>query len=384
LIMLPETNNTLGATEIPVADNTSSEASQETVVPEITTSSEATPNTGDTQQNAEPAPITEAAAPENTQQEAANTDQAAEPGEAKSEVKKPLTYEEIKKQLRGEEPEVVAKPPVKPQPKARDMTGIAPEHHKLFRNMSGEAFDLAKEKYIKATALEQEVESLKKTPQIKPVNVYDHPEGYVLSEDYRNQNYRTTVSTEINTHYQTQLAKAMRGEKWRDGDIDPKTGKFVVSQTEQEPTPESIAQLTGFVTQTSMQALAEQQKLAQVGQQYQQAYQQDVGQIEAAIEQYYKPLTDPKHPTAKLQEQAKSLIPERFRNHPMSKLFILTLAENARINGESKALKQEMATLKANRVDAGKAQPTKPNFVSAPATKPTLTYSQMKEMLANK
>lgn len=357
-----------GATEIPVTPeptNTASEASNNNPPAETPVET----------------PATETAAPEDTTQAAENTDQTSEPVAAK----KPLSYEDIQKRIRGEEPTPAEKPVAKPQPKARDMTGIAPEHHKLFRNMSGEAFDLAKERYIQAESLRAEVETLKKTPQIKPVNVYDHPEGYTLSEDYRNQNYRTTVAAEINNHYQVQLAKAMRGEKWNTGDVDPKTGKFVVDKTEMDPTPENIAQLTGFVTQTSMQALAEQQKLAQVGQQYQQAYQDDVGKIEAAIEQYYKPLTDPKHPTAKLQEQTLGLVPERFRGHPMTKLFVLTLAENARINGESKALKQKLAALESNKVDAGKAQPTKQNFVNGNGGgKAPLSYSEIQRLMEAK
>jgi hypothetical protein len=376
--MLPTMSN---VTEEPVA--AASEASNSTQESVVAAQPEVTPQV--TEQNTEQvsAPqATETQATENTQEQAAteNTQQTEE----KPAEKKPLTFEDIQKRIRGEEPEP-QKPVAKPNlPKQRDMTGIAPEHHKLFRNMSGEAFDLAKEKYIQAQSLQAELENLKKNPQIKPVQVFDHPEGFVLSEDYRAQNYRTTIATEINSHYQTQLAKAMRGEKWNAGDVDPKTGKFVVDKTELEPTPENIAQLTGFVTQTSMQALTEQQKLSQVGQQYQQGYQSDVGKIEAAIESYYKPLTDPKHPTAKLQEETIKLVPERFRNHPMTKLFVLTLAENARINGESKAIRAELATLKANKVDASKAQPTKSAFVNGGSGKAPMTFEQIQKMIADR
>lgn len=288
-------------------------------------------------------------------------EKAAEPVVKFSELSEALgvaidTPIEVKK---PEEKQESVKPAQKFPAGARDYSGIPEEHHKLFKGMGNVEFDFAKKNYLENLELKkkvQEVEVTKGQPQ-KEI-IYDHPEAYVLSKEYKEQSTRTNLASQIKTHYMRELAKAQQGLKWRDCDIDPKTGQLIYGE-ERVATPEDIASLTSFVQDATQQAYNEQQKLQQVKQSFGNQYQQSVATVEDAIQKYYKPLLDPKHPTAPLQQQAMELVPEQFRGHPMTKLFVLTLAENARLNGLNKKYESEKKLQEANKADAAKAQPTK-------------------------
>jgi hypothetical protein len=276
-------------------------------------------------------------------------------------------------------------PPAKPQKfpaGARDYSGIAEEHKKLFKGMGNAEFNFAKQKYIENAELQKQIAELKAKPQQQTVQVYDHPEGYMLTPEYKTQSARSQVATNVKRHYMTQLAKAQRGERWTNVELDGQ-GNLKQVNEEQEPTPENIVQLTEWVTTLTQQEWDEKQKLNQLVQGSQTGYKSAVSKIDEAIQQYYKPLLDlkPEDPLKKLQDNATNLVPEQFRGHPMTKLFVLTLAENARINGQFKALQQELATLKQNKVDATKAQPTKAQFVSGKGgAKAPISFSRLKEL----
>lgn len=321
------------------------------------------------------------------QQSSADTTNVAEAGETKAAAEKPtIKFSDFDKITNPNAPTIE---PVKPEPvkksNARDYSGIAEADLPGFKEMGNRGFQLARTQYLENQQLKKDLAEAKTKTTPQQVQVFDHPEGYTLTPEFKQQSVRNNLATQIQRHYMTQLARAQQGHKWQDCDIDPKTGALLVSKEDQEPSPEHIAALTMFVQQSTQTAYVEQQKLNELGSKLQGGYQQAVSAVESAIQQYYKPLLDPKHPTAELQKKTMELVPAEFKAHPMSKLFVLTLAENARINGENKKMLAELATLKANKVDASKAQPTKASFVTGASNgKAPIKYSEMQALLAGR
>jgi hypothetical protein len=259
-----------------------------------------------------------------------------------------------------EHEEVVEKETVKSETptgkvkKSRDMTGIDEAHHNLFRNMSGEAFDLAKEKYLENKRLKEEVESFKKAP--KPTSVIGHERAYTLDPKYTELVSNVQGADIVQRHWQTQLAKIRRGEKWQDLDID-KNGKFIISELKDSTAEDESNVITWLEEATGQKRRTVSEYQEFIGG-YEKSFKSDLEVLNNGIKQFFP---DAEKPEMKKMEQEviNKFIPLSFRDHPVTRLWAHTVYEIAKRDKEIAELKKNGGRAAAIAKTAADAPPTK-------------------------
>lgn len=182
----------------------------------------------------------EAKEPEKKEEEKAELKE--EPDQPDEEETLPLPGSEIEEQP-------VAKVATKTKV-ARDYSGIEDSDKPLFEKMGNETFAAMKKTYLEAREIKQKLAEIEKQP--KGTSVYGHPRSYVLTKEHDELVTNVQAATTVEKHWQTQLARIRRGEKWVDMDI--KDGKFVFSEPK-DATAEDEANVTSWLTDASTQRI---------------------------------------------------------------------------------------------------------------------------------
>src|SRR6185503_1095619 len=122
--------------------------------------------------------------------------------------------------------------------------------------------------------------------------------------------------------------KVSRGEKWQDLDMDPKTGKLILSEPK-----ESNAEAEVFIGE-QLQFAREQgfeasKKLRGYIDNYGSSYKNDLQVITDAIEKYFPGYSAKDHPTQQIQKAVIDALPISFRDSPVATLLAMTAANNA-------------------------------------------------------
>lgn len=254
----------------------------------------------------------------------------------------------------------IAKPAAAPKT-PRDYSIFPEADRPHYQRMSNEAFAIATNLYKENQQLK---EATAKAPKAQPF--YGHPKAYQLSDDYQQKTQLATTAQAIEEHWETQLAKVRRGEKWQDLDQDA-SGAYILSQPK-EPTTEAEIAIGKHLKLTSKQAAKLTADLESFQADYGKTYQQDVQVIDGAKAKFFPGYENPNHVTRKFQDAILNALPASFRDHPVSQLLAMTGGQNSLLVEEVKRLNAELAKFKGTAADASKAPPTKAAF--KPGAKP--------------
>ena len=106
-------------------------------------------------------------------------------------------------------------PSHKRQVTPRDYSDIDEADKVLFRDMSNDAFNKLKPLYLENKKLKPELEAVKKLVAQQsniPANVYEHPDGYILTPQYRKAASDVNDAQLIFNHWQSQLQAIEEGK----------------------------------------------------------------------------------------------------------------------------------------------------------------------------
>src|SRR6266550_341596 len=252
---------------------------------------------------------------------------------------------------------------VKKETLPRTLDDIPEEDRPFFKTMSNESFNKLKPLYLEHKQLKQENEALKESRKKEAATIHGHPKAFMLTKEYETHLNDYNLSERIKSHWSLQAAKVSRGEKWQDIDMDPKTGKLMLSEPK-----ESNAESEAFIGD-QLQFAREQNFEASKGLKsyidtYGKTYENDLTVVNAAKEKYFPGYDKKDHPTRKIQDAVIEALPPSFRNNPVAELLAMTAANNAILMGRLKKALDELDKIKGVKKDAAGAQPLKGDFVN--------------------
>jgi len=266
-------------------------------------------------------------------------------------------------------PVKAVEPIIPPEPKltkpSRDFTGIDEADQPLFKAMSNEAYEKMKTVYLDRKAKIEEAEKYKKEVEAAktatPKSWMEHPEAYVLADDYKEADSTAKQAKSELSYWETQYEKISKGEDWEDLDI--KDGKLV--RVPRQATTRSSVEVLGYIQEARRIARESESKMDQIKGSFVATHQSINSKIEEAENQFFPTMKDynalvSTNQYAKVMADALKGIGQS--NTPLSrvvvKLYTALMAERvARIKEESPK--------QPNSAAMAPSAPSKPaNFVS--------------------
>ena len=257
---------------------------------------------------------------------------------------------------------------------SRSLDDIEENDRPLFKAMSNETFKKLKPIYLEHKQLKQENDALKESRKKDVATVYGHPKSFSLTKEYETHLSDYNLSERIKSHWSLQASKVSRGEKWQDLDMDPKTGRLVLSEPK-----ESNAEAEVFIGD-QLQFAREQNFEASKGlksyiDNYGRTYEADLQVVNSTKEKFFPGYSAKDHPTRKLQDAVLEALPISFRSNPVSELLAMTAANNAILVGRLQKALAELDKIKGIKKDANNAQPKKGDFLTGGGNSDGIKYS---------
>lgn len=254
----------------------------------------------------------------------------------------------------------------------RDYSIFNEEEQKLFKGTSNEVYEYLKSTLPKLRELEKHYKELEEKQQqqqqqqqvntaIKqPTTIYDHPESYVLSDEYRNNAYKAQLYDFEERHWTEQLQRLRSSEnKLVDliGYDEKGNPKFAEIEIKPEMVSKAEVQLIKNIqsaTSAKQNAINDLNKYAET---HKKTYSDSVSSIKELENKFLSMYNEKSHRAKDIQTFVNN-IPPTFRNDPllspMSKMYamILDLID---------IVKKNKTTNQSNNVDEDikkKTQPT--------------------------
>lgn len=287
----------------------------------------------------------------------------------------PVKKEEEKVEEKLEDKQGIIQPNIK-LPEKRDFTGLEKEEVELFRRMGNEAFAKLKpvfleHKKLKAEAADykqklEQAESKSKTNGL-PDSYYEHPEAFLLSQEYKDLSGVAREAESIKNHWRLQEISIKRNGKFQELERN-KNGQLVLGEVK-DATPEDELQVSNYADAAREQYLKQANKLDILTVGFKGKREADLKTLKAYEEQYFKDFDDEKHPTQTLQKAIISNLPPSFRESPIAKTLGKVGAANGLLFAENQTLKAEISKLKGIKQDSEAAPPTKEKLVAGKESK---------------
>lgn len=128
------------------------------------------------------------------------------------------------------------------KPQGRDYSGLDDNEKAIFQKMGNQSYNFLRpiyDKYKSQEALlkqkDDELTQLKtktadgQQQQQLPASYYEHPDAFILSQDFQALNNERNIATAIESHWEKQLELVEDGKDWQNLDFD-KDGKLVLSE----------------------------------------------------------------------------------------------------------------------------------------------------------
>lgn len=261
-------------------------------------------------------------------------------------------------------------------PEKRDYSGLEKDEIELFQRMRNDAFAKLKPVFLEHKKLKQEIvdsqkklneELTKSKTNGLPDSYYEHPEAFLLSQEYKDLSGITREAESIKNHWRLQEISIKRNGKFQDLDRN-KNGQLVLGELK-DATPEDELQVSNYADAAREQYLKQSNKLENLTSGFKGKHDADIKVLKGYEEQYFKGFDDENHPTKELQKAIIDNMPPSFRGSPVTKLLGKVGAANGLLVAENKTLKAEIAKLKGIKQDAEAAPPTKEKLVAGKESK---------------
>ena len=213
-------------------------------------------------------------------------------------------------------------------PAGRDYSKYGEEDAKFLKQMSNEAFEHFSKRSEETIALAR---MLKETKSGKPT--VDHPDAYVLSDEYRDNYANFSKATTEQQHWRDQLIKIRNGDAWQNIEGYDKGDRLVLSKESFKPTQQAEIDVEMALQEAVGLNRKFTESLDEVSKTYKDKYNSAVTLLDREQRANFAWLTDEKVAQEKLvlpnvgttnvqsiKDSFTEALPKTFRSHPMAEL----------------------------------------------------------------
>tara|TARA_R110000751_G_scaffold232141_1_gene333295 strand:+ start:17 stop:1114 length:1098 start_codon:yes stop_codon:yes gene_type:complete len=212
-------------------------------------------------------------------------------------------------------------------PTARDYSKYSEEDAKYLKQMSNEAF----EHFSKKSS--ENVDLQKKLEDTSGQQTADHPDAYVLSDEYKDSYANLTKAQQEQQHWRSQLIKIRNGEAWSSIQGYDDKGSMVLNKETYKPTQQAEVDVEMALQEAVTLNRKFSDNMENVSKTFKGNYNEAVTLLETEQRSNFSWLTDekvaneeivlPNIGTTSIKAVKKSFekaIPKTFRNHPLAEL----------------------------------------------------------------
>jgi len=213
-------------------------------------------------------------------------------------------------------------------PAGRDYSKYSEEDAKFLKQMSNEAFEHFSKRSEETVALAR---MLEETKSGKPT--VDHPDAYVLSDEYRDNYANFSKATTEQQHWRDQLIKIRNGDAWQNIEGYDKGDRLVLSKESFKPTQQAEIDVEMALQEAVGLNRKYTESLDEVSKTYKDKYNSAVTLLDREQRANFAWLTDERVAQEKLvlpnvgttnvqsiKDSFTEALPKTFRKHPMAEL----------------------------------------------------------------
>jgi len=237
--------------------------------------------------------------------------------------------------------------------KARDYSRFNTEDAKYLKQMSNEAFEHFAKRTEETAALQQKLDSTSDKERITA----DHPDSYILSEDYKEIYGKLSQAQQEQQHWRSQLLKIRNGDAWQNIEGYNDKGQLVMQKDSFKPTQQAEIDVEMALQEAVGLGRKFTDDLNGVSDTHKSSYNDAVTLLEREQNANFAWLTDEKVAKEKivvpntgattiqeLKDGFTEALPKTFRKHPMaelaSNLFVTLQLQAAHSSSESAKAKE--------------------------------------------
>ena len=212
-------------------------------------------------------------------------------------------------------------------PSARDYSKYSEEDTKYLKQMSNEAFEHFSKKS------NENVELQKKLEESSEQQTADHPDAYVLSDEYKESYANLTKAQQEQQHWRDQLIKIRNGESWSSIQGYDDKGSMVLNKEAYKPTQQAEIDVEMALQEAVTLNRKFSDKMQNVSKTFKGNYDEAITLLESEQKANFAWLTDDKVANAEIvlpnvgttsikavKNSFEKAIPKTFRNHPLAEL----------------------------------------------------------------
>jgi hypothetical protein len=237
--------------------------------------------------------------------------------------------------------------------KARDYSRFSTEDAKYLKQMSNEAFEHFAKRTEETAALQQKLDSTSDKERITA----DHPDSYILSEDYKEIYGKLSQAQQEQQHWRSQLLKIRNGDAWQNIEGYNDKGQLVMQKDSFKPTQQAEIDVEMALQEAVGLGRKFTDDLNGVSDTHKSSYNDAVTLLEREQNANFAWLTDEKVAKEKivvpntgattiqeLKDGFTEALPKTFRKHPMaelaSNLFVTLQLQAAHSSSENAKAKE--------------------------------------------
>lgn len=251
------------------------------------------------------------------------------------------------------------------KPAGRDYSMFRPEHAEILKKAPNHVFEFAKTvlpKVYEEANKAKEYEAKLKQVETKalPESYFQHPEAYLLSEDFKEANRDLQLASFEAAHWKRQRAAVLNGAKeYQHLKGYKKNGEPVFESVEipEDKVAEIQAELGDAVQLASQTQSNVAAQVNQLRNNYAKTIETVVTEMKQAEDKYYPMYKEPNDEQKKIISEVTELIPPHFRNNPLASYVAKAGALNIQLINALKAKDAEIEKLKRGKVNAVIAGP---------------------------
>jgi len=243
-------------------------------------------------------------------------------------------------------------------PKGRDYSKFSEEDAKYLKQMSNDAFEHFSKRAEENVKLQQEVEEVKQQ-STKEVAAADHPDAYILSEEYKDTYANMSKAQQEQHHWRTQLINIRNGKGWQNIEGYDNAGRMVLGKQQYKPTQQAEIDVEMAMQEAAGLSRKFNGELENVSKSHKKNYDDAVSVLEREQKANFAWTTDDDVAKQELVlpnvgsitiKQLKTTfseaLPKTFQNHPLaelaSNLFVTLQLQAAHADSEKTAIKEEV------------------------------------------
>ena len=253
-------------------------------------------------------------------------------------------------------------------PAGRDYSRFGEEDAKYLKQMSNEAFEHFAKRTEETSALQQKLDSAGDKERVTA----DHPDSYILSEDYKEIYGKLSQAQQEQQHWRGQLLKIRNGDAWQNVEGYNDKGQLVMQKESFKPTQQAEIDVEMALQEAVSLGRKFTDDLNNVSDTHKSSYNDAVTLLEREQNANFAWLTDEKVakesivlPNAgkttiqTIKDSFTEALPKTFRKHPLanlaSNLFVTLQLQAAHTSSEKVAAKEAKRKEPKARRKASKA-----------------------------